>query len=446
MLKKKVLAFMASVIMVFNLLPLPLIGAAINIKLGDYVQMGTYYGKPILWRCVAFEKIKGYDDNGNPIIDSTDTVTEYKEGYLPLMLSDKILCIKPFDANGSNISGSHGRGYSQGYYRQRYGSDYWADSNMRCWLNSTASAGNVVWTCGNPPDEAHVWNGYNEYADEAGFLTNFTQSERNAMKSVTQKSLLNGYEYSTGYSNIINSDYHRYDSSISNVVRNYATAFSESVTDTVFLLDVKQINEVYNNNGILGTNYYIGKPTEECVNNSEYKTSSSAVDKKWYTWLRSSGADDYSGNVRDVSSGGIVRSDGAYYANIVGVRPAFFLNPSSARVTSGEGTSGEPYIVEGDAECLTSIELIDCVYDNNTLNVDVRINNNKQDGVLIVAVYDNEEKLARMEQIPVLNNQEQYSVKLNADDFYKDYHVQVMLWDNLEDINYLADAVDTDIG
>ena len=144
MLKKKVLAFMASVIMVFNLLPLPLIGAAINIKLGDYVQMGTYYGKPILWRCVAFEKIKGYDDNGNPIIDSTDTVTEYKEGYLPLMLSDKILCIKPFDANGSNISGSHGRGYSQGYYRQRYGSDYWADSNMRCWLNSTASAGNVV--------------------------------------------------------------------------------------------------------------------------------------------------------------------------------------------------------------------------------------------------------------------------------------------------------------
>ena len=37
---------------------------------------------------------KRYDDNGNPIMDATDTVTEYKEGYLPLMLSDKILCTR----------------------------------------------------------------------------------------------------------------------------------------------------------------------------------------------------------------------------------------------------------------------------------------------------------------------------------------------------------------
>ena len=41
--------------------------AAVGINIGDYVQMGTYYGAPILWRCVDI------DENG------------------PLMLSDKII-------------------------------------------------------------------------------------------------------------------------------------------------------------------------------------------------------------------------------------------------------------------------------------------------------------------------------------------------------------------
>ena len=42
-----------------------------NIKIGDYLQMGEYYGKPILWRCVDI------DENG------------------PLMLSDNLFGIKP---------------------------------------------------------------------------------------------------------------------------------------------------------------------------------------------------------------------------------------------------------------------------------------------------------------------------------------------------------------
>lgn len=40
------------------------------IQVGDYITMGTYYDAPIVWRCVAI------DENG------------------PLMLSDKILCLK----------------------------------------------------------------------------------------------------------------------------------------------------------------------------------------------------------------------------------------------------------------------------------------------------------------------------------------------------------------
>ncbi|MGN0181885.1 MAG: DUF6273 domain-containing protein, partial [Candidatus Ornithomonoglobus sp.] len=243
-MKKKLISLLVTAAMIMTFLPVT-VSAAESINIGEYVQMGTYYGAPILWRCVDI------DENG------------------PLMLSDKIICIKPFDAAGDNTSGSHGRGYNDGHYRKRWGSNYWADSNMRCWLNSDASAGNVNWTCGNAPTEDKVY-GYNDYADEAGFLTNFTLGERNAIKPVTQKSLLDGYEYD---SNNKDSNYHICDFHINNVLQNYDTAYSEQVTDSVFLLDVKQVNAVYNNSNVLGDKYYIGEPTEQCVSNSEYVSS-----------------------------------------------------------------------------------------------------------------------------------------------------------------------------
>ena len=323
----------------------------LNINLGDYIQMGTYYGQPILWRCVSFEKISGYDANGSPIIDSTDTRTTYMDGYLPLMLSDKILCLKAFDAAGNNTSGSHGRGYfhrTQGYFRQQHGSNYWSDSNIRCWLNSTASPGNVVWSCGNPPDEAHVADGYNEYDSESGFLTNFTPSERSTMKTVAQKSLLDGYEYSNS-SNIKNSDYHRYSQAIKDVVQNYDTAFSEQVTDTVFFPDVKQINSFYNNGNILGYDYYIGKPTAECVSHSEYISSELNTTKNWSYYLRSSYCDGYfSYYVREINPDGFVDCWGPFDGNC-GIRPAFFLD-STAKFVSGAGTAENPYTVTDKAE------------------------------------------------------------------------------------------------
>ncbi|MBR1738002.1 MAG: hypothetical protein IJ736_13490 [Firmicutes bacterium] len=49
-----------------------------TVKVGDYFEMGTYFDEPILWRCIA------YDENG------------------PLMLSDRILCMKAFDAAGNS--------------------------------------------------------------------------------------------------------------------------------------------------------------------------------------------------------------------------------------------------------------------------------------------------------------------------------------------------------
>lgn len=106
---------------------------AATISSGHYMQIGSYYGEPILWRCVVIDK------NGS------------------LMLVDKIISTKPFDAKGTNLSDSHGRETNNGYYRQQSGSDYWADSNMRSWLNSTASVGNVQWLSGNAPTNYNVY-------------------------------------------------------------------------------------------------------------------------------------------------------------------------------------------------------------------------------------------------------------------------------------------------
>lgn len=51
-----------------------------TIEIGDYIQMGTYGGVPIVWRCVA------KDNNG------------------PLMLSDRVLCdYMPYDAKPTKM-------------------------------------------------------------------------------------------------------------------------------------------------------------------------------------------------------------------------------------------------------------------------------------------------------------------------------------------------------
>lgn len=281
------------------------------IKIGDYLQMGTYDGEPILWRCVDVDR------------------NDY------LMLSDKILCLKPFDAHvtESNEENSHSRGN-----RSSYCSNYWADSNIRSWLNSEESAGNVQWLCGNPPDSAHIWKQYNSYDQEAGFLSNFSELEKRAIKETTQKSLL--AECDKDIPDVSGTAKHIVSNPISSVIQNYYSAYSEQVTDKMFLLDVQQINMVYDNGSLLGDTYYVGKPTENAVNKSNYKAENLSADKEWYSWLRSPNANSPN-SVRYVSVGSI-ESTTAFYGDR-GIRPAFYYNLSSVSIL-GSGTLQDPYI------------------------------------------------------------------------------------------------------
>ena len=280
------------------------------------MQMGTYYGKPIIWRCVDI------DENG------------------PLMLSDKILSAKAMDGTGNDKSGSHGRYW----YREYVGSNYWPDSNMRSWLNSDADAGEVEWLCGNPPDKNHVDRGYNAYDQEAGFLTNFTQEELGAINEVTQKFTLSNYDASLS---TMGTDRHEIRNDITEVVSNYDTARGIEVTDKIFPIDVKQLYAVYENREILGDDYYIGEPTAECVENNAFKSDEIAVGKKWRYCLRT--PTESSCDFRCVDPDGkityVATANNGYNS---GIRPAFYLN-QGAVIKSGAGTADYPYSLQEDA-------------------------------------------------------------------------------------------------
>lgn len=325
---KRILILIEIILVVIMISITALAVTNISINIGDYIQLGTYYGEPILWRCVDIDK------NG------------------PLMLSDKIICIKPFDASGDNTSGSH----NGGHYRQENGSNYWSDSNIRSWLNSTASSGNIVWLCGNAPDEEHVVNGYNAYDQEAGFLTNFSTMERKAIKTVLQKSIVAYPEYSKNmYDTGIEA--YKWESDIRKAVSNYDNAYAEDVQDNIFLLDVKQVNAVYKNSNVLGKDYYIGEPTEKCVENSS-DIKFLQTGKKYHYWLRtpltSVVANDYCSLPCLVSSGDIsfiCYADGSS----IGVRPAFYLDTSSNIFNIGDGTIKKPYTIKNSNLLLTLI-------------------------------------------------------------------------------------------
>lgn len=294
---KKLTAVLLTLCMAVSLLPMSVQASSKpDIKVGDYVKMGTYNNASILWRCVSI------DDNG------------------PLMLADKIVDTLAYDAktNDNSTSKSHSRSYK----RDDYGSNYWKDSNMRSWLNSTASAGNVDWLCGNPPKDGYV-SGVGAYNQKAGFLNAFSKAEIAAMKTVTQRSLVSHPEYNKGIVNgDANSDLYYY-TDISEAVANYDNSYFETATEKVFLLDVKQANAVWKNlNG-----YYVA-----------YNNNGMA----WPYWLRTP-VTDCNHDMRYISSSGQVGRYAPWYSDL-GVRPAFYLDSDYFVATSGSGSQSSPYI------------------------------------------------------------------------------------------------------
>ena len=294
---KKITAIFLALCMAISVLPMTIQAASKpDIKVGDYVKMGAYNNASILWRCVSI------DNNG------------------PLMLADKIVDTLAYDAKTNDNSNS--KSHSRSYKRDDYGSNYWKDSNMRSWLNSTAAEGKVDWLCGNPPKDGYV-SGVGAYNEKAGFLNAFSKSEIAAMKTVTQRSLVSHPEYNKG---IVDGDANSdllYYTDISKAVANYDSSYFETTTEKVFLLDVKQANAVWKN--LKG--YYVA-----------YNNDGMA----WPYWLRTP-VTDCNHDMRYISSSGQVGRYAPWYSDL-GVRPAFYLDSEYFVTTSGSGSQSSPYI------------------------------------------------------------------------------------------------------
>lgn len=291
-MKGKILSLFIVISMVCSIIPVNCqeVKADTAIKLGDYIQFGSYYQKPILWRVINI------DEDGNP-----------------LLFSEHVICSKAYDARGSKHGDED---------RKAFGSNEWQFSTIRQWLNSSEK--NIQWIK-NPPSADNVFFKRNPYDKEAGFLAdgNFTQTERALIKPVKHKVLLGSQD--------INKKEGGTEAYIeaSDLDKNYDNAYYINIEDGVFLLSLKEMKEYVCNRGW----YNMTTATPEALKNSNYK------ELEWPEyWLRT-----------PVVQFAMYSSSGAHEPYFVqGIRPAFYLNKSMIASKSGVGTEKSPYIIKGD--------------------------------------------------------------------------------------------------
>ena len=233
------------------------------------------------------------------------------------LVTEKIITLKCFDAKEPSNTNSD---------RKNYGNNRASVSNLLLWLNSAAAAGGwykAQHSADAPPSAANVWSGYNEYDQEAGFLSFFEADFRNALL----------------------------DDTIT-VAKNTVTdgGGSEQITRKVRLLTETEVG-LGNENGIAeGTQWPLftdansrkAYPTAEAVSKSTYTNSGLNASSPWWWWLLT----PYAGlahNARLVNSGGGLSSNNAYIG-IGGVRPALFLAPGTL-VSDTTDTDGA-YIIQ----------------------------------------------------------------------------------------------------
>lgn len=254
----------------------------------------TYYGVPIIWE-IGDKNHAGYPSN---------SVT---------LVAANILKLACFDAMESGNSDSN---------RRNYGNNRYSLSNLRQWLNKAGSPWyQAQHGADAAPTNANVWSNYNEYDDEAGFLTGFSAQMLAAILDTTltvAKASVDG-------------------------------GGSETVTDKVFLLSKAEVGLGAENGVSEGSTLAMFsdnasrqcRPTAQAVSNSEYTNSSLSASQYWYYYLRSPYA-SYSISVRLVASDGALTYGDASFGTR-GVRPA--LNLASSILVSDSPDSDGAYTI-----------------------------------------------------------------------------------------------------
>lgn len=215
-------------------------------------------------------------------------------------------------ASNSLLAGTVGRKVS--------GSNYWTTSNLREWLNSTEQ---TVQYTNNPPLAEYELYRQQGYADEAGFLSNFTQEELNQIAITKRRTILSNSDKS---------------------IREGGTTFSPHANDysEVFLANEFQDLGIkvdqyfyktdYDKMFLLNPNEFYWYITRRGFSESRYLTEAAArkhqteAVKKPY-WL-SGGADHGDRDVGYViNSAGRMTHQTPY--SVFGVLPAFHMKPET---------------------------------------------------------------------------------------------------------------------
>ena len=282
-----------------------------DMQIGDYFTLGKYDEETIAWRYMD------EDENGK------------------LMVSDRILCEKPYGNTGTTPYNAFNYNY------------FWRESFIRAWLNSDVAEGAMDWS-----PYVYRYAGNHMKLDEKGFLheSNFTALEKKVMKAVSQWTMLpedrlemseNGITtaYTAVKENIPGSPrdgggaiYFK----ISELPEVYIGA-AYAVTDTMFLLDEMQIYHMWETFGDVKAQVRDSYQPEEIWANP---------------WKTNNGYDRY--YLRTPTSHVVTcigwQDNFIYTLNMgatAGIRPAFYLNEEEAMIMSGSGTAEDPYVMSG---------------------------------------------------------------------------------------------------
>ncbi len=282
-----------------------------EIEKGDYVFFGRYMGEKILWRCIDV------NENG------------------ALIMSDKIISLKAFDAAGEQAGDLYG-------YRESGGGNLWRNSSIRAWLNSSTAS--VSYPSGHVPESSKMQFGINGYENEKGFLhpDNFTPGELGLIKDTAIKAAVS---FTDGGGETP----HNYNWRFENFFLNYEEADSDITSDKVFLPSMSEIKLLVDGNvRTFDNEYYLSQMTSNTYEMNKNNFMGLLPTGNWYYWLRDSLAYAKNNNmVRAIFPTVVVKSLEAYN-DAVGIRPALYLDTGLATLQGGDGSAENPYHVSDE--------------------------------------------------------------------------------------------------
>ncbi len=217
-----------------------------------------------------------------------------------ILMADKIIDLRAFDAAESSNSDSN---------RKSYGNNQWRYSNIRQWLNSSAAAG--AWYSAqhsadaSPSTTASVSNQGTQYSSRPGFLYNFSTEERALL------------QLGTITTNLPDAD----------------GGGQNTTKDMVFLPSFSELGITAQNSESLETDaafdLYVGAQnkdriaymSQQAFNNTSSASKPTNANTAWIYWLRSPYVSG-SNLVRFVLTDGSLYSYYAYHG-YDGVRPCF---------------------------------------------------------------------------------------------------------------------------